>query len=165
MDAVCESFLQSMLGQPPDAGRVSVFRDAYLAEWNKGVQYIPGVTELLAHLAERFTLSLVTNTHHADLVHQHLDSMGARPHFAAVITSVEHGKRKPSRCIFERALTLTGGTPETAVYIGDSFLADYRGATGAGLRCLLIDPGSQHDVPEADRLAQVFEVPSRLERP
>jgi FMN phosphatase YigB (HAD superfamily) len=30
--------------------------------------------------------------------------MGAAAYFAAVITSVEHGKRKPSRCIFEHVL-------------------------------------------------------------
>jgi putative hydrolase of the HAD superfamily len=165
MDAVCVAYLQSMLGRHPGAATVERFRDAYLAEWNKGVQYVPGVTELLANLAERFTLAVVTNTHHAELVHRHLDAMGAGPYFAAVITSVEHGKRKPSRCIFDQALARTGGTPEAAVYIGDSFSADYRGATDAGLRCFLIDPESRHDVPETDRLTQVFEVLARLGQP
>jgi len=88
--------------------------------------------------------------------------MGAGPYFAAVITSVEHGKRKPSPCIFDQALTRTGGTPKAAVHIGDSFSADYRGATEAGLRCFLIDPELRHHVPEADRLTRVLDVPGRL---
>ena len=165
MDAVCEVFLQSTVGRHSDTAAVAKFRDTYLAEWNKGVQYVPGVTELLANLAERFTLAVVTNTHHAELVHRHLDAMGAGPYFAAVITSVEHGKRKPSRCIFDQALARTGGTPEAAVYVGDSFSADYCGATEAGLRCFLIDPASRHDVPEADRLAHILELRHRLGQP
>ena len=108
----------------------------------QGVWYIPGVQELLVELAESFTLVLVTNTHHAPLVHNHLQAMGVAHHFATVVTSVEHGKRKPSACIFEQALALSAGNPETSVYVGDTFAADYLGATDAGLRCLLIDPGA-----------------------
>jgi len=162
MDAVCEAFLQSLLGRQPDEMTVTRFRDTYLAEWNKGVAYVPGVTELLAALVERFTLAVVTNTHHAELVHQHLSAMGVESYFSAVVTSVEHGMRKPSRCIFDRALACTGGRPDATVHIGDSFSADYRGATDAGLRGFLIDPESRHDIPEADRLAQVLDVFGRL---
>jgi putative hydrolase of the HAD superfamily len=162
MDAVCAVFLHHMLGRTPDPELLARFRDTYLREWNRGVQYLPGVPEALAHLAERFTLVLVTNTHHADLVHGHLRAMGADRCFAVVVTSVEHGKRKPSRCIFDRALTRSGGTAAAAVYIGDSFSCDYRGATAAGLRCLLIDPDRRHDVPEGDRLSHVLEAPARL---
>jgi putative hydrolase of the HAD superfamily len=126
------------------------------------VQYLPGVPEVLAHLAERFTLVLVTNTHHADLVHGHLHAMGADRCFVVVVTSVEHGKRKPSPCIFDHALMRSGGTAEGALYVGDSFSCDYRGAVAAGMRPLLIDPDRRHDVPEGDRLSHVLEAPERL---
>jgi putative hydrolase of the HAD superfamily len=162
MDAVCEAFLPPVLRRHPGAEALATFRDIYLTEWNKGVQYLPGVTPLLMSLADRFTLVLVTNTHHADLVHKHLDAMDALPHFAAVITSVEHGKRKPSRSIFDHALARTGGMAETAVFVGDSFSSDYLGATAAGLRGLLIDPECRSDAPEFDRLTHVLEVADRL---
>lgn len=162
MNEVCEEFLQRVLPRPPNAGVIARFRDAYLMEWNKGVGYIPGVTSLLADLSERFTLVLLTNTHHADLVHNHLKTMDAAQYFATVVTSVEHGKRKPSRCIFESAIERSRGKPETSVYVGDSYSMDYLGAVEAGLRGLLIDPEHRYDVPRSHRLTQVLETRALL---
>jgi putative hydrolase of the HAD superfamily len=162
MDTVCERFLRWALPQAPGSETVARFRDTYLGEWSKGVKYIQGVNELIAELAESFTVVLVTNTHHANLVRGHLHEMHVAHHFSAVVASVEHGKRKPSACIFERALALTAGRPETSVYVGDSFAADYAGATGAGIRCLLIDPENRHDIPDADRLRHILDTRAQL---
>ncbi|HYO95047.1 MAG TPA: HAD family hydrolase [Polyangiaceae bacterium] len=162
MDTVCGQFLGRVLPRLPGQAMVRLFRDVYLQEWNKGVKYIAGVRELLVELAESFTLVLVTNTHHAALVHGHLQAMTVADHFATVVTSVEHGKRKPSACIFERALALSCGQPETSIYVGDSVAADYVGATNAGIRCLLIDPERRHDVPDADRITHILDARVRL---
>ncbi len=162
MDTVCAEFFRRVVPAAPDPATLATFRDTYLTEWSKGVAYIDGVPEMLDRLARRFVLVLVTNTHHAELVHGHLRAMGVARHFAQVVTSVEHGRRKPSSCIFERALAGTGGRPGAAVYVGDSFDADYRGATAAGLRCLLVDPDGRHGVCDADRLRHVLEVADRL---
>ena len=162
MDEVCAEFLQRMLPQPASADVIARFRDTYLMEWNRGVEYIPGVTSLVADLSQRSKLVLVTNTHHAGLVHDHLKAMGVEQYFAAVITSVEHGKRKPSRSIFERAIERSGAKRETSVYVGDSYAADYLGAVGAGLHGLLIDPEQRYNVPQSDRLADVLETRALL---
>jgi putative hydrolase of the HAD superfamily len=162
MDEVCGEFLRRVLPQPPDSQLTARFRDTYLAEWSKGVKYIPSVTSMLADLSKRFTLVLVTNTHHAELIQGHLKAMGAAEYFAAVITSVEHGRRKPSRCIFESAMERSQGKPETSVYVGDSYQADYLGAIGAGLGSLLIDPERRHDVPPSHRLPHVLETRALL---
>jgi putative hydrolase of the HAD superfamily len=53
---------------------------------------------------------------------------------------------------------LTRGTPDSAIYVGDSFTADYLGATQAGLRCLLIDERRAHPVPEDARLASILDL-------
>jgi putative hydrolase of the HAD superfamily len=162
MEAWSLEFLTRVLPVEPDTEMVGAFRDSYLDEWNKGVRYIPGIEAMLATLAERFVLVLITNTHSPELVHGHLRRLDIGRYFARVITSLEHGKRKPSACIFESALAQTGGVAGSAAYVGDSFGADYRGATGAGLRCLLIDPKRRHDVPEADRLNDIFEMSARV---
>jgi len=162
MDEVCAEFLQRVLPQPASADVIARFRDAYLMEWNRGVEYIPGVTSLIADLSQRFKLVLVTNTHHAGLVHDHLKAMGVGQYFPFVVTSVEHGKRKPSRSIFESAIERSGGKRETSVYVGDSYSADYLGAVGAGLRGLLIDPERRYDVPGTDRLSHVLETRALL---
>ena len=162
MDAVCARFLSRALPRPAEAELVHSFRDTYLNEWNSGVKYIPGVPDMLTELAKRCALVLVTNTHHAALVHGHLLAMNVVQLFATVVTSVEHGKRKPSTCIFARALTRSAGKAETSVYVGDSFAADYVGATDAGMRCLLIDPENRHAVPPANRLRHILDTPARL---
>ena len=162
MDAVCRALFERVTARVPSERVISSFRDAYLGEWSRGVRYIAGVDALLAELARRFTLVLVTNTHHARLVHDHLRACGIAPHLSAVVTSVEHSKRKPSGCIFEQALRQTGGTPSRSVHIGDSFSADYGGAKAAGLGALLLDPDERHDIPAQDRLQNIFDVRARL---
>jgi putative hydrolase of the HAD superfamily len=162
LDAVCGAYLQRALPQPPDGALIARFRDTFLDEWNQGVRDLPGVPALLAELAQRFTLVLVTNTHHAPLVHGHIVRMAIDSHFHSVITSVEHGRRKPSPCIFQRALELASGRPESAVYVGDSFAADYQGALQAGLRPLLIDPEQRHPVPAEHRIADVLDTRALL---
>jgi putative hydrolase of the HAD superfamily len=162
MDEVCAEFLRRVLPQSASVEVSARFRDTYLMEWNRGVEYIPGVPALLADLSERFTLALVTNTHHADLVDSHLEAMDATQYFSTVVHSVEHGKRKPSRCIFESAIERSRGRPETSVYVGDSYSTDYLGAVGAGLRGLLIDPKHRHDLPQSARLAHVLEARALL---
>lgn len=158
MDDLTAAYLREQLGRDADETLVATFRDVYLEEWSQGVRYVPGAGKLLADLSQRFTLALVTNTHHAPLVHGHLRAMQAEHHFATLVTSVEHGRRKPSACIFHSALTRCDGVPERAIYVGDSFDADYRGATGAGLSCLLIDPERRHDVPDGDRIDDIHDL-------
>jgi putative hydrolase of the HAD superfamily len=162
MHALCTAFLRELLPVAPQEHQVRRFRDAYLAEWNQGVQPIPEAKQLLSDLSQRFTLALVTNTHHAELVLGHLRNMDVERYFAAVVTSVEHGRRKPSPCIFARALSLCGGTSASALYIGDSYAADYQGASAAGLHCLLIDPERRHDVPASHRIDHILDVRTHL---
>ena len=58
-----------------------------------------------------------------------------------VIDSGEEGVEKPDKRIFEIALARAGVTPDAAAYIGDLYSIDVRGARGAGIRPILLDPG------------------------
>jgi putative hydrolase of the HAD superfamily len=164
MKHICEDFLQRVLPSA-DADVLVRFRNTYLDEWNQGVSYIPGVTSLLAELSRRFVLVLVTNTNEVDLVRNHLRAMEVTPYFSAVITSVEHGKRKPSHSIFDQALKSSAGVRETSIHVGDSYSSDYLGARGFGVPCLLIDPNRLHEVPDNHRLAHVLETRKLLVDP
>lgn len=158
MDDVVADFLTDVLSPDVAPDLIKVFRDTYLQEWNKGVKYIDGVATLLNQLKNRYTLVLVTNTHSGELVRTHLRNMEVADYFSEIVTSVEHGKRKPCASIFQQALKATGGESQTAVYVGDSFAADYIGAKGIGMRCLLIDPHEKQDVPAEDRIAHVLDL-------
>lgn len=158
MDASVAGFLNDVFGPDHSSALANTFRDTYLQEWSKGVKYINGVPALLKQLKQRFTLVLVTNTHSAAFVHSHLRSMQIAEYFSLIVTSVEHGKRKPHPSIFQHALRSVGCESHNALYIGDTFTADYLGANGVGMRCLLIDPRQKQNIPAEDRIADVLDI-------
>lgn len=164
MTELCECFFQQIFRKSLSSELIASFRDIYLEEWSQGVIYISGVNEMLDELAENYTLVLVTNTHHAGLVKKHLHGSGMERHFTHVITSVEHGRRKPDRSIFEHALQVSNCQKGTALFVGDSYFLDYEGARAAGLSCFLIDPNQRHHIPNSHRLNGILDLPSAISR-
>lgn len=164
MTDLCECFLQGILGNSLNLELIASFRDTYLEEWSQGVTYIAGVNKMLADLAAKYALVLVTNTHHAGLVQRHLQGSGIERYFMHVITSVEHGRRKPDSSIFEHALQVSNCQKERALFVGDSYSMDYEGARAAGLPCLLIDPNQRHNIPNLLRLNGILDLPSAISR-
>ncbi|MEV4620250.1 HAD family hydrolase [Asanoa sp. NPDC049573] len=145
------------------AASVEAFIEVYIAEWNTGVRYLPGIRDLLGSLARTHRLAVVSNTHEPDLVPAHLAAMGVADLVDTVVTSVEVGVRKPSPTIYAEALSRLGIGPGAAVFVGDNPTADYFGPQAVGMRALLIDPAARHSaVPPADRLSSVFDLPGRL---
>jgi putative hydrolase of the HAD superfamily len=105
---------------------------------------------------------VVSNTNDPHLVPRHLARMGVRGLFERVVMSIEIGVRKPSPAIFAHAVRELGATPGRCVYVGDTYGADYRGATGAGLRAFLIDPDAAAPIPEEHRLASLLALEERI---
>jgi putative hydrolase of the HAD superfamily len=159
---VAAAFLVPVLGHNPDPAQAAALVEAYLSEWNTAVAYPPGVADLVGDLADHFRLAVVTNTHQADLVPAHLSAMGIAGLFEAVVTSVEVGWRKPHPAIYAAALQRLGITAGNAVFVGDSYIADYVGPTAVGLTAFLIDPGQQHSVAPGQRLSSLHELPAHL---
>jgi putative hydrolase of the HAD superfamily len=134
----------------------------FIAEWSRGIVYLDGLAAFLGRLAERYRLSIVSNTHYPALIHDHLAAMQAGPYFSQIITSVEVGVRKPHPAIFRRALASLQIAPHQAIYVGDTYIDDYQGAAAADIRCALIDPQRRHPhVP--DRIDTVFDLAAYLE--
>ena len=111
--------------------------DRSFREMSRGELY-PEVTEVLGELRTRgYTLGLISN--HNDALLEILDFHGIRPYFATVTYSQEAGAEKPDRRVFELALRRAGCAPEDALYVGDSWNADHRGATGVGMRAVWLN--------------------------
>lgn len=159
------AFLRDVLGRTPAYTEVDLLVQTYLSEWNKGVRYPAGITDLLAELATRYRLAVVSNTQEADLVPDHLKAMGAHHLFDAVVTSFEVGWRKPHSKIYAVALDQLRIDPACAVFVGDTYNADYQGPSQAGIRSFLIDPHRRAAIPDAARLSSIFELPARLAKP
>lgn len=148
------------LGLPESDPRVAEFERVYLAEWSTGVTYLDGLRPMLADLRTRHRLAVVSNTHSHTLVPGLLAELGVAELFDAVVLSVQVGRRKPHPAMYAAALHALAVSPAEAVFVGDTYAADYAGPTGYGIRSYLI--GSAAGVPAARRLDSVFDLPARL---
>jgi putative hydrolase of the HAD superfamily len=112
MDEVAAGVLARLLGRAPARDETEAVAASFLREWNRGVRYPPGIQPLIAGLAARYRLAVVT--------------------------------------------------PADAVFVGDTYAADYAGPVAAGMAAFLIDPGRRHDIPAARRLESLADLPPRL---
>ena len=104
MEQVAQHFLERVSPQPRSLEFSTRLWMSSLQEWSTAIRYIPGVPELMQALSARFRLGVVTNTHYAGHIHDHLRAMGISQHMAVVVTSIEHGRPKPHPSIFMSAL-------------------------------------------------------------
>ena len=154
---VAKRFLRRIHCDPENETLANALWHSYIHEWNKGVTYIQDIAAFIARLGKAYQLGIVTNTHHAPLIWHHLQRMALEHAFRTVVTSVEHGKPKPHRAIFDYALRSLGIVPSETLFIGDSYVADYLGAKGVGMHTLLIDPRQASDALPNERINHIFE--------
>jgi putative hydrolase of the HAD superfamily len=160
MHELCGAFLPD-IGARCDDAATGAFAETFIDEWNSVVMPLDGLPLLLEQLSH-YKLAVVTNTHDLHLVPRHLEEMGIASHFQAVITSIGLRRKKPHPAIYHAALDAVGATAATAVFVGDTKLADYDGPRRMGMRAYLIDPKRRHDIDAADRLQSVFDLPRSL---
>lgn len=63
MEQLGRSFLTDVLRREPTPAESRALVTTYIRQWNDGVQYRADTPAILAKLAERFTLAVVSNTH------------------------------------------------------------------------------------------------------
>jgi putative hydrolase of the HAD superfamily len=100
----------------------------------------PHARETLERLRPNYRLAVISN---ADgKIRQVLERVGLAGYFEAIIDSGVVGHEKPDRRIFEAGLEARQLSPADGLYVGDIYGVDYAGATGAGMRAVVIDfPG------------------------
>ena len=158
MDEVAADFLAS-IGNTGDPAR---FARTYLTEWQSAVRVLDGLDGLLRDLRSRHRLAIVSNTHSPSMIPDYLAAWGVADLFDAVVLSVDVGRRKPHPLIYRTALAELGVSAAQAVFIGDSYVADYQGPTGQGIDAYLIDRPGRAPVPADRRITSVFDLPARL---
>ena len=158
MEQVAQHFLERVSPRPRSPEFSTRLWMSSLQEWSTAIRYIPGVPELMQELSARFRLGVVTNTHYAGHIHDHLRAMGISQHMAVVVTSIEHGRPKPHPSIFMSALERLDCDASEALFVGDSYTADYLGAKGVGMQALLIDPHGAASIPAQDAIGSVLDV-------
>ncbi|WP_018607912.1 HAD family hydrolase [Uliginosibacterium gangwonense] len=88
--------------------------------WNAQVRPIGGLRAMLEALQASYTLAVISNTHYAPLVHGNLARFGLSDCFRHVLTSVEHGQRKPSSALFHAMLLRLRAQTDECAYVGDN---------------------------------------------
>jgi putative hydrolase of the HAD superfamily len=108
---------------------------------------IPGArTVLEAVQAAGLRIVVVSNTERGDAADQiaraGICQVGPGPGVpvVAVIDSAILGRAKPDPAMFEAALAAVDVPAAAAIHVGDSLLADVRGAAGVGIEPIHIDP-------------------------
>lgn len=156
-----------MAGRPPEAldalfaelrpvlrpdGRASVL-------WRSIMPRVPEALERLRGLG----LRLVVVSNSDGTVERSLHSAGIRDFFSVVIDSALVGAEKPDARIFGAALAASGARPERTLHIGDLYHADVKGARGAGIHALMLDPYDDWtSITDVDRLPDLWAVANRL---
>lgn len=162
MSDVADRIFSLTLTTNPSPAGADQFVEDYLREWNMEVGYPPGIGDLIASLAGNYRLAIVSNTHSATLVPNHLLAMGISHHFEQVVTSISVGWQKPHPRIYEIALERLGLSPQDALFVGDSLVYDYEGPRIAGMRAVLVSPKTDSGVQWPNRVDSIFDIPMAL---
>jgi putative hydrolase of the HAD superfamily len=127
------------LGISTDNGLAEKFFDAFYAELEQHLSLYGDTIEVLTRIRSRFDkVGLISNTIFPERVHHHeFRRFGLKPFFDFTIFSSTFGLKKPHQAIFIEAARLAGHVPTDCVYIGDRYLEDVQGSTGAGMHSIL----------------------------
>ncbi|MBP1704641.1 MAG: family hydrolase [Chloroflexi bacterium] len=127
---------------------VGVYSDVFVARLPPD----PAVSPLLARLARRHVLAVLSNWPLASTIDRYVERAGWAPHLAAVVVSQRVGVIKPHPGIFraaEEALAAAvdpgpagvqdgAFAPASILHVGDDPAADVEGAQAAGWRAALV---------------------------
>jgi putative hydrolase of the HAD superfamily len=121
------------------------------ANWDK---ILPGTAEQLREIGERYRIAVISNADGG--IEDVLQRCGIAGCFRTITDSGLVGYEKPHPEIFRRALKSMNAAPEESLYVGDVYSVDYLGATGVGMKAILMDvPGAYRDkgVPRVESLS------------
>jgi FMN phosphatase YigB (HAD superfamily) len=121
------------------AAEIALGIDVYSRAFVAGLPPDPAIGALLARLAPRYRLGILSNWPLAATIDRYAEAAGWTPHLAAIVVSERVGTIKPHPAIFRAAEAALGGAgeppvPGSILHVGDDWAADVVGATEAGWR-------------------------------
>ncbi len=125
-------------------------------------QPMPGAIDALRVL-NRLGLRVVAASNWEGWLGRLLVVLDLEKFFAAQVVSADIGVEKPDRLFFERGLAIAGTEPNRVLHVGDGFDSDVKGALGAGIDAVWVNPSLPRDAP-VPVIASIAELPD-LVRP
>ena len=116
------------------------------------------VAPTLTELKKRgLILGLISNIEQD--IDETLNRLGLPSWLEIVVTSQDAGANKPQPEIFLEALKRAGVQPAEALYIGDQYQVDVVGASGAGMKGILLDRTDHYqEIKDCPRIRNLTEV-------
>jgi FMN phosphatase YigB (HAD superfamily) len=160
------------LGLEPAAAAASAVEMAarHMDTLARSVVCPPDRGRLLAALASRHRLALLSNFDSGATARRVLAEAGLDTFLEVIVISEEEGLRKPTRELFDRTCARLAAAPSSCLYIGDTLLEDIEGSTAAGLSALWIRSaatkaahGEDPESPAVAVLEDVSELPAWLD--
>jgi putative hydrolase of the HAD superfamily len=148
-----------MLGVPDESisdaiEMTRVANDTGLGIWREPID---GLDDTLDELVARdLALGVISNSD--GRLEWRLDEIGILDRFDFVIDSAIVGISKPDRRIFQDALKRSSLEPSEAVYVGDYYEVDVRGARAAGMAPVLFDPVAAYDDVDCEVIARFGDI-------
>jgi len=141
--------IRQLYGIEPEADLLDEMARVRLEAFLEAIQLPPYVHGLLAQLqAERHggcKLAVLSNYPDGDTIRASLQRLGIRELFDAIVVSGDIGRVKPHPFAFETVLAGLNVTAESALHVGDNWLADIQGAKRCGLHACHL---TQWETPE-----------------
>lgn len=134
--------------------------DVYIDRCPRKTNVFPYTYEVLDYLKEKYPLFVLTNGFN-DVQEIKLSCSKLSPYFQGVITSESSGHRKPSREIFEFALSQAKSSHHNSIMIGDNLSTDIAGAAGINMDTVFFNP---HKKPHKAEISFEIDCLSQLMR-
>ncbi|MCE2391625.1 MAG: HAD family hydrolase [Proteobacteria bacterium] len=143
----------------------------HMGQLREQIRLLPHHRDVLAELAPRFSLAVVSNFSHSPLALKTLDEAGLRGHLDNVVISEEVRFRKPRPEIFQAALGNLGLQAAEVLHVGDSLRDDIGGGAALGIATVWItrriaDPeaalAAHEGPPPAHVIRDLTELPELL---
>lgn len=113
----------------------------YLYACPKKANLVPFAKEVLQYLSAHYTLTVVTNGFE-EIQAVKLLSGNITHYFDHVVTSQKAGFKKPSREIFDYALSVNNLQCHEVIMIGDNLITDMGGARNASIDTVFFNPAA-----------------------
>jgi putative hydrolase of the HAD superfamily len=131
--------------------------------------FLPGVHETLATLAQKYKLGIISDTIHTPGrgLRQILQREGLLSHFSHWVFSDEAGASKPNPALFEKAAVGLDVAYDDLVHIGDRESNDIAGPLAMGMKAILITAAIDRDSANTRATAvcpQFSDLPTIIQR-
>lgn len=100
---------------------------------------LPFALDILHYLQDKYTLHILSNGFR-EVQYKKMDNSGLTSFFDKIILSEDAGANKPSKDIFDYALSITSANREEVLMIGDSWEADIVGAHQSNIHQVWYNP-------------------------